>query len=274
MAVDQSAGAGLIPDQRRAHILALLEQEVVLSVRQLTEALGVSHMTVRRDIAALEADGRAVSVAGGVRIAGHVLSEPSYAVKATTLLPQKAAIARAAAAHLVAGTTVYLDAGTTVAALVPHLLELDDMTVVTNDFTTLSLLIDSSVELVHVGGHVEQRNRSSVGRLAAATLRTLNVDTSFLSASSWDGTRGVTTPSEAKVELKQVAMQVAGRSVLMADSGKHGTFAMYRVAALTDFDEVITDTDLDADSAALLQEAGVALTKAPLTRTTASRSGH
>ncbi|GAA4432036.1 DeoR/GlpR family DNA-binding transcription regulator [Georgenia halophila] len=252
----------LIPEQRRQRMVTLLEQDVVLSVRELTTKLGVSHMTVRRDIAALEAEGRAVSVTGGVRLARHLHSEPSYEVKAVTHLDLKEAIAAEAASRVSSGAAIYLDAGTTVAALVPALLTLTDLTVVTNDFTTLSLLMDHDLELVHVGGHVENRNRSSIGRLAAATLRQINVDVAFLSASSWDGTRGVTTPSESKVDVKHAAMEVASTSILLADATKYGTFAMHRVAPLTAFDEVITDTGFSGDAASQLRAGGVPLTLA------------
>ncbi|UFU02879.1 DeoR/GlpR family DNA-binding transcription regulator [Ruania suaedae] len=255
-------GGALIPEQRRERLLGLLEREIVLSVRQLTDLLGVSHMTVRRDIATLEAEGRAVSVAGGVRAAGRVRAEPSYAVKAVTDVGLKAAIARQAAAHLRPGATLFLDAGTTVGALVPHLLEVGDLTVVTNDFTTLARLMDTEIALVHVGGRVESRNRSSVGRLAAATLGSLNVDVAFLSASSWDGARGVTTPSESKIELKQTALRVTSAAVLLADTTKYGTFSVHRVAALEDFDEVITDDGLDDSIRQDLAERGVRLTTA------------
>ena len=62
------ADVPLIPEQRREKILRQLHRDQVLSVHQLTEMLGVSHMTVRRDIAALEQDGKALGIAGGVRI--------------------------------------------------------------------------------------------------------------------------------------------------------------------------------------------------------------
>lgn len=252
----------MIPEQRRERILSLLEAETVLSVRELTHRLGVSHMTVRRDIAALVDDGRAKAVKGGVRLTRHLRSEPSYETKAVAHLELKRAIATEAAHRLGDGAAIYLDAGTTVAALVPALLDLTGLTVVTNDFTTLGMLMDHDVELVHIGGHVEARNRSSIGRLAAGTLRQINVDVAFISASSWDGARGVTTPAEAKVEVKQAAIDVASTSILLADSTKYGTFAMHRVADLGAFDEVITDSHLEDETADALRAGGISVTLA------------
>ncbi len=87
--------APLIPDQRREELMRLLRRDSVLSVHQLVELLGVSHMTVRRDIAALEREGRAFSVAGGVRLVTSAPHEPTFAAKISTETAEKTAIARA-----------------------------------------------------------------------------------------------------------------------------------------------------------------------------------
>ncbi|MFF1697696.1 DeoR/GlpR family DNA-binding transcription regulator [Streptomyces sp. NPDC058257] len=240
----------LIPDQRREQLLRHLRKEGVLSVQQITQLCGVSHMTVRRDIAELERQGLVFSVPGGVRIASHVNTEPSFQDKSLVEQPEKQAMAARAAGLVQEGMTVYLDAGTTLLAMVPALARLDSLTVVTNDFTTADQLMSAPhLDIVHIGGRIDVANRSSVGRLAAATLRQLALDFAFISTSSWDLLRGVTTPSEPKVEVKQAAMESAGSSVLVAGSSKFGTFGKYRVAPLTAFDTVITDTAL-ADAAA------------------------
>ena len=253
-------GAGLIPEQRRETIVRQLRQHQVLSVHQLTELLGCSHMTVRRDVAALEQAGRVYAIPGGVRIASHLVSEPSHQAKSVAEQPQKRGIARHAARLLQPGMTVYLDAGTTTAGLVPHLLTLADMTVITNDFRIVMQLADAPrIAVLHTGGELDHRNGSSIGPLAAATLRQLVVDIAFLSTSSWDLERGVTTPSAPKVEVKRAALAIASQRVLLATSGKYGTFGTYRVAALDAFDLVVTDDGLSAAAAQRMQEQGLEL---------------
>ncbi|WNW12268.1 DeoR/GlpR family DNA-binding transcription regulator [Pseudomonas sp. DTU_2021_1001937_2_SI_NGA_ILE_001] len=238
-------GAPMIPDQRREQMLRQLRKHQVLSVHQLMEMFDCSHMTIRRDIALLEQQGRAYSVTGGVRIASQLHSEPSHQSKAVVELPQKQAMARLAASLLHPDMTVYLDAGTTTLEIVPHITALTGMTVVTNDFGIVQALADANhVDVIHTGGLLDHPNISSVGGLAAATLRQLATDIAFISTSSWDLQRGTTTPSALKVEVKQAAMQSASRSVLIATSSKYGTFGMYKVAALEQFDTLITDDAL------------------------------
>jgi DeoR/GlpR family transcriptional regulator of sugar metabolism len=255
-----SSEAPLIPDQRREAMLRRLRRDKVLSVQQLMAAFTCSHMTVRRDIAALEQAGLVFTVPGGVRIASHLGSEPSHQSKFTVEQPQKKAIARVAAQSLRAGMTIYLDAGTTMLAIVPHIVALSDMTVITNDFEIVRELSGAThVSVIHTGGQLDHANLSSVGPLAASTLRQVVLDVAFISASSWDLRRGVTTPSAAKVEVKLAAMEAASRTVLAVSSSKYGTFGLYKVAALERFDLVITDDGLAPAAALGMRQSGVEL---------------
>lgn len=252
--------AGMIPEQRRELIVRQLRRHQVQSLHQLTELLGCSHMTVRRDVAALEDQGRVYAVPGGVRIASHQTVEPSHQAKSVTELPQKRAIAAKVAHLLQPGMTVYLDAGTTVACLIPRIVALSDMTVITNDFHIALMLSDApQVTVVHTGGVLDHRNGSSIGPLAAATLRELVADICFLSASAWDLERGVTTPSAPKVEVKRAAMGIGSQRVLLATSAKYGTYGTYRVAALNEFDLIVTDDTLSETAVQRLRENGLDL---------------
>lgn len=253
----------LIPDQRRQKILELLSAHEVLSVHQLTELLGVSHMTVRRDIGELVSLGVAAVVPGGVRSARSVTVEPSFDAKASSERAQKAAIGLAAGKLLRDDGVYYLDAGTTTSSLLPAIRALAAPTVVTNDFTIVTSLIgDGHVEVVHVGGKLDHANRSSVGHLAAGVLRQLAVDIAFVSASSWDAQRGVTTPSAEKVDVKLAAMEVASSAVLLATSSKLGSYSIYRVCGLDRFSSVITDEGISEADAAAVREIGVELVTA------------
>ncbi|WP_110949493.1 DeoR/GlpR family DNA-binding transcription regulator [Pseudomonas bohemica] len=253
-----SGAAPMIPDQRRELMLRQLRKHQVLSVHQLMEMFDCSHMTIRRDIALLEQSGRAYSVTGGVRIASQVHSEPSHQSKAVIELPHKQAMAKLAAGLLHPEMTVYLDAGTSTLEIVPYIVALSGMTVVTNDFGVVNALADAThVDVIHTGGLLDHPNQSCVGGLAAATLRQLATDVAFMSTSSWDLQRGTTTPSALKVEVKQAAMQAASRSVLLTTSSKYGTFGMYKVAALEQFDTIISDDGLAGAAQDSIQALGV-----------------
>lgn len=246
----------LIPEQRRERIVQHLRRESVLSFRQLAALLDVSHMTVRRDVAVLEEAGRVVATAGGARIAARLPSEPPRDEKTTADHDEKVAMSRHAASFVRDSMTVYLDAGTTLQPMRAELDAVDDLTVVTNDLViAMSFLDHPSVDVIVVGGRADKRNQSTVGRLPALVLRELSIDVAFLTTSSWDLRRGVTIPTEAKVEPKQAAVRAASTTMLVAASSKYGTFGRYRVLDLGEIDRIITDDGLPEGAAHAIQSA-------------------
>ncbi|MCM3847163.1 DeoR/GlpR family DNA-binding transcription regulator [Pseudonocardia sp. DR1-2] len=265
METEEHVAAPLIPEERHQELLRLLRRSGVLSIRTLTGLMGVSHMTVRRDIATLEEAGRVVAVQGGVRLAEEPGRPPrARAGRAALELPRKRAIAEHAASLVDDGMVVFLDAGTTCESVVAHLAGRSGVTVVTNDFGTVRALHGlSGIDAVHTGGAVDPDSDSASGPLAAATLGALAVDLCFLSTGSWDAGRGVTSHATDKVTLKRAAMAASGRRVLLADSTKYGTHERFRVAGLDELDLVVTDDELPAAAARRIEELGVGLHRVP-----------
>ena len=252
----------LIPEQRHQEILRLLRSAGVLSIRHIVDTLGVSHMTVRRDIAALEESGQVVSVQGGVRLDEWTGTElpRERGSRAALELPRKRAIAELAAGLVHDNMVVFLDAGTTCEAVVPFLATRSGLTVVTNDFFVVTTLFDyPGIETIHTGGAVDPSSGSSSGPLAAATVASISLDLFFMSTGTWDLDHGVTTPATEKVVLKRAALDAASSCVLLADSTKFGTFERFKVTPLDSVDLVITDTDLPADARSAITDRGVAL---------------
>ncbi|SBV91694.1 putative DNA-binding transcriptional regulator [uncultured delta proteobacterium] len=235
----------MIPAQRQQTILKTLSQREVASIMELAEALGVSHMTVRRDIQSLEQQGRVLLISGGVRLAEQIETEPSRKVKTALQSIEKALIARAAAALVAPGATVYLDAGTTCLAIAIQLAHRNDITVLTNDFAIVSYLIgNSQCELYHTGGHVIRENESGVGERAARFIASVNIDIAFISASSWD-MYYISTPTESKAPVKQAAVAASAKKILVSDATKYGKVGFFKAVPLTDLDCIITDGGLD-----------------------------
>ncbi|MCQ4160641.1 DeoR/GlpR family DNA-binding transcription regulator [Roseomonas sp. GC11] len=249
----------MIPAERHALILARLAERGVMSIMALKEMLGVSHMTVRRDLQQLEREGRVSSVAGGVRLPEKIGSEPSHRTKATLSHAEKVAIGRIAAAMVGPGEVIYLDAGTTTLEIAHCLAGRDDITVVTNDFVIAAFLSrEAHCRLFHTGGQVERENRSCVGEPAAQAIRRFNFDIAFISTSSF-GLRGISTPSENKVAVKQAVAQSAARSVLVTDSSKYGKIGAFNTVPLESLSAIVTDAGLPEDVRDAILRRGIAL---------------
>lgn len=250
----------LIPEQRQQLLLRMLRDEGVLSTRQLTESLDVSHMTVRRDIAALESAGQVIPVAGGVRIAEDLKREPprERVARSALELESKGAIAALAAEQVTDGMMVFLDAGTTCEAVIDHIIHRTGLTVVTSDFHTLNTLAaHPAIEVIHTGGTLDRDRSAANGPLAAATIRRLGIDLYLMSAGTWNVTHGVTVPVADTALLKQAALDVSARTILLADSSKFGGFERYRVCPLKNLDAVITDRKLPQADRASVEASGL-----------------
>ncbi|MFC7610477.1 DeoR family transcriptional regulator [Teichococcus aestuarii] len=248
----------MIPAERQNLIVSRLESRGVLSIAELTELLGVSHMTVRRDLQQLERAGRVTTVAGACSCRRRSSPSPRTA-KARLRHGEKVAIGRLAAAMVRPGAVVYLDAGTTTLEIAHALAGRDDISVVTNDFVIAShLMRNAACRLYHTGGEVERENRSCVGDPAAEAVRRFNFDIAFISTSSF-GMRGVSTPSENKVAVKRAIVQSADESVLVTDSTKYGKLGTFNAVPLEALSAIVTDAGLPDTVRDAIRRAGITL---------------
>ncbi|MBE3639793.1 DeoR/GlpR family DNA-binding transcription regulator [Mangrovicoccus algicola] len=247
----------MIPAERQHFILSCLAQKDVVSIAELTERLGVSHMTVRRDIQTLERSGRVTSVTGGVRLSQRLDAELPHLAKSTLHAAEKRAIGQQAAALVKDGMVVYLDAGTTTLEIAHAIAAREGLTVVTNDFVIAGYLsAHARCTLYHSGGLVERDNQSCVGEAASEALGRFNYDIGFISTSSWT-ISGLSSPSEAKGPVKKAVVARARRSVFVSDSSKYGVVAAINVLPMEVFDTVVTDRRIEPDVAQAIREMGV-----------------
>ncbi|MBX8827403.1 DeoR/GlpR family DNA-binding transcription regulator [Ochrobactrum sp. SFR4] len=249
----------MIPAERQKLILTSLRERGIFSLAELVDLLGVSHMTVRRDVQKLEAEGKLNTVAGGISLPERISFEPSHVKKAQTAQAEKLAIGACAANMVPPSSVVYLDAGTTVLEIARKLAPRDDLTIVTNDFVIAGLLsAESRCKLIHTGGLVERENQSGVGEIAAHTITGFNFDIAFTSTSSF-GLRGVSTPTEVKVTVKRAIMRSAARNVLVTDSSKYGLVAAYNAVPLDALTDLVTDSGLPDSARSAIANKGVTL---------------
>ncbi|WP_340619739.1 DeoR/GlpR family DNA-binding transcription regulator [Xenorhabdus siamensis] len=248
------------PSERRDFIYRKLHECRTISISTLVELLNVSHMTVRRDIRILEEEGKVISIVGGVQLNDALRQELPWSEKALIHHHHKRAIGKYAASLVEDGQVVYLDAGTTTFEIAQILAERFNLTIVTNDFSIAQYLMNKpQLNLFHTGGQVDKRNYSSVGKSAAMVLRTLNVDISFISTSSWDFEHGISTPHEEKVLVKQALLEISRRKILVSDSSKYGKYGMFRVCPISNMNDIVCDGQLPILIQQQLQELSLKL---------------
>ncbi|MEX5234346.1 DeoR/GlpR family DNA-binding transcription regulator [Kocuria arenosa] len=239
----------MLPDRRRREILDRVRAAGAVRVADLVAELGVSDMTVRRDLDRLARDGELQKVHGGAKLpVGSSSAEPGFTHKSRFQLPEKAAIAAAAEAMVEPGMSVSLSSGTTTFALARALRRVSDITVVTNSPRIADVLqgAPAAGQTVVLIGGVRTPSDALVGPLATAALRTLNVDVCFLGVHGLSERDGLTTPNMMEAEINRLFLERCDRSVVLADSTKWGLSGLYRIAGLDEVDSVVTDDGLGA----------------------------
>jgi len=241
----------MLAGQRQKLILDEVRRRGAVRVSELTELLGVSDMTVRRDLDVLAGTGLVDKVHGGATAPGHLSAdEPGFEAKSHRQLDEKEFIARRAAELVEPGQAIGLTAGTTTWRLAHHLRDIASLTVVTNSIQVANVLnAEPRPDLtVILTGGVRTPSDALVGPVAVATLRSLHVDLLFLGVHGMSLTQGFSTPNLLEGETDQAHIDAAERVVVVADHTKWNVRGLSRIAPLSAADVLITDVNLEADS--------------------------
>ncbi|MEV7990377.1 DeoR/GlpR family DNA-binding transcription regulator [Streptomyces sp. NPDC086077] len=252
-----SENQNLLAEQRRALILDEVRRRGGVRVNELTRKLGVSDMTVRRDLDALARQGVLEKVHGGaVPVLEASTHEPGFEAKSGLELSAKEDIAKAAAQLVAPGSAIALSGGTTTYALAHHLQEVADLTVVTNSVRVADVFHaaqrssgqrQGAATVVLTGG-VRTPSDSLVGPVADQAIATLHFDVLFLGVHGISAEAGLSTPNLAEAETNRRLVQSARRVVVVADHTKWGTVGLSSFATLDQVDTLVTDSGL-ADEA-------------------------
>ncbi|HXV92807.1 MAG TPA: DeoR/GlpR family DNA-binding transcription regulator [Pseudonocardia sp.] len=254
----------MLARQRQALILDAVRQNGGVRVSELVERLGVSDMTVRRDIETLAGRGLVIRVHGGATAVGSSVEEPGFAAKAVLRTGAKRAIAAAAAELVEPGASVALSAGTTTHAVASALVTVPGLTVVTNSLRVAEVLHEAGRDAgVVLTGGVRTPSDALVGPVAVAALRGLHVDWLIMGVHGMDPTAGFTTPNIVEAETNRALMASARRVAVVADNSKWGVVGLSTIAALDEADVVVTDEGLAPEARRVLEDACGRLVLAP-----------
>ena len=249
--------AAELAPRRRARIVEAVTRSGGVRVADLTRLLGVSDMTVRRDLDALARQGLVTKVHGGATtVAARSADEPGFEAKRVRELAEKDAIAARAAAGVQPGWAIGITAGTTTWALARHLTDLAELTVVTNSVPVADVLhqhhrADRTVVLT---GGVRTPSDALVGPVAVATIGALHVDVLFMGVHGIDQAAGLTTPNLVEAETNRAFVAAARRLVVLADHTKWGVVGLSRIAPLDAVDTLVSDSGLRPDARRCLAE--------------------
>ncbi|MET0714816.1 MAG: DeoR/GlpR family DNA-binding transcription regulator [Mycetocola sp.] len=247
---------------RRQRIAELIARRGFVRVAELAALFGVSEVTVRSDLAALDDGENIRRVHGGAVPREARNRESSFEESLEASAQDKQAIGRLAASLVQSGQSILLDVGTTTLAVAQALKErtdLEDLVIITNGLH-IALELESEIPrftVVVTGGALRPLQHSLVQPLARAVLDQVHADMAILGCNGVDIAHGVTNINLPEAEVKQLMVAVAERVIVVADASKLGRVSLGTVAPLERVDLILTSDGADPALVAELTAAGV-----------------
>jgi DeoR/GlpR family transcriptional regulator of sugar metabolism len=259
--MEDGAKTPLLPRQQQ--ILEILERQRSAGVTQLSEALGVSAVTIRTDLDSLEKRRLLRRIRGGAMAIQSARFERPMDVPSQTFTAEKEQIGAMAASLVRSGETIILDAGTTTLAMAMALpQDLRDLVVITSSLDiAIALEEHPGASVVVTGGSLKKtgrnlRSRSLVSPFASLLLEQLNADCAYLCCAGIDAERGFTNAHFEEVEVKRAMLVAARRAVMLGDRGKIGHIAGARIATPREIALLVTDRKAGPADVAAIESAG------------------
>lgn len=242
-------------------LAAVLEREFI-RVTDLSEMFGISEVTVRSDLDALQGEGKIRRVHGGATVRPAVpRPERSFEMSLGAQAMEKRLIGRAAAAMVSSGETIILDVGSTTAAVARALAaraELVDVVCFTNGLK-IALELEPAIprlSVVLTGGTLRPLQHSLVDPLANTILADIHADTVFLGCNGVSPS-GVTNVNLPEAEMKRRMAAGARRRIVVATGDKIGETSLAPLCDVEDVALLITDSSAEPRPLQELREAGM-----------------
>jgi len=251
----------MLIEERRQHILSLIQKNGRVLVDELSKDLNLSKITIRKDLDYLEAKELLMRTHGGALPAqAGALSDPTIQEKEELHHEEKVRIAEAAAGMVSEGQCIILDSGTTTTAIARAISPFKHLTVITNALNIATELARSESEVILIGGTLRKNSLSVVGPLAEDVLKEIHADIVFLGVDGFDLNVGLTTPNVLEARVNRAMVSAAEKVVAVCDSSKFNRRSLSLIVGTSAIHHVITDSKLSADEIKAIQDAGIEVT--------------
>lgn len=215
-----------------------------VSLDELCQMFDKSKNTIRRDVAELVKAGAMEKVYGGVRAvktpADSLLSFTDRTIKHSE---EKEHIGALAAPFVKEGDVIFVDSGTTVLQLIPHIAALSGITVLSNNLHVLTCCMEyPSLNTISFGGQLNPETASFSSNFCSLdNLRRFNINKAFMAATGVSVSKGATNSSPGELPIKRSIVENSDECFLLVDAAKFDHAALLTYAELDQFQYVVTD---------------------------------
>jgi len=229
------------------------------SMEELCQYFQVSMNTVRRDVVELIKRGAVDKVYGGVCARKSDQTLTPYEVRRSKLEESKIAIGRAAAELVQDGDVIFIDSGTTTLQMMDFLSSYKELTVITNNLEAIiRALPHDHIHVISLPGQLRRKTNSFTGVEASKFLKNYNIRLAFMAATGLSF-HGATNSSSLEYEIKQTAVEICEKAVLLVNQEKFGVTGLMTFAPVSAFHTVVTDARPSDEYVQWLQSEGVQL---------------
>jgi DeoR/GlpR family transcriptional regulator of sugar metabolism len=249
----------MLAEERRIRIREILTNSRTVTATQLTQTLGVTAATIRRDLASLESEGVLVRSHGGAvsRTSGTNF-QLSYDVLLRTNSAEKVAIAAEADKLILEGETLFLEGSSTVYELARRLARRTRLTIVTNSPNLVALLQPNpGITIISTGGDLEKDTFYLSGVWTERVITEIRVDKAIIGVSALDPCYGFSAARQSESQIKKLLAKAAKCRIALADHSKFGKQSFSFVGPISSVDIVVTDSKTDPKYVKELREGGV-----------------
>ncbi|GAC1357266.1 MAG: DeoR/GlpR family DNA-binding transcription regulator [Ktedonobacteraceae bacterium] len=253
-----SRGSTLFTNERRQRIAHILSEQQRVAVPELSHLFSVSEVTIRKDLAWLEAHNLAVRTHGGAVMAPSHSTEIEFDARERLQHDEKEHIGFAAASCVQDGETIALDASTTALSMTQFLKVRRELTVVTNGLRIgMELISTPGISVLIPGGMLRHESFSLIGTWGKSVLQQVHISKAFVGARGFSPTEGLTDVNGEEVELKRALVESAHEVIALIDYTKWGHLAFATFCPLDRLKLVITDTKAPIEMVEQVRAKGV-----------------
>jgi DeoR family fructose operon transcriptional repressor len=263
----------LIPADRQKQIHSLLVKKGVVAVTDLAGMLGVSELTIRRDLEELNRKGLLERTHGGAVLNQRISIEPLYQQKDAAHKGEKEAIGRAGAELAADGDTLLINSGSTTLEVIRHL-KRKKVRIITSNLGAVGELTGGDLECILVGGMYRPRSNSLVGAMASLSLQQVYGSKAFIGVDGISVKYGLTTPILEEAEIaRQMIERTPGPVIVVADHSKLGLVSNFVTAPIEKINILITDAGIESEFRQALEKIGIKIVIAETERDGELRGG-
>jgi DeoR family transcriptional regulator of aga operon len=247
--------------KRHKMILVELEKDGHIKVTDLSERLGVSTVTIRKDLTALENKKMLFRSHGYVNLFSSLISDRHINEKEKIMVEEKLRIAEFANRLLEPNDRIIIASGTTVLAFANKINFAEPLTVITSSVkVSLTLCYRQNIEVIQLGGLMRSSSASVIGPEAENFLNDLSCNKLFISIDGLDIDYGFTTSNIGEAHLNRMMIRAAQKVIVLTDSSKFGKRGFGKICNLNQVHQIITDTNAPANAVQMIRDKGIEVT--------------